>query len=162
MLLAAVLSYKGEHDEARQTRQDHVLHIYKRCLGDDHPFTATLLNYVGNDYQSLGDMKKAEALFREALNIRRRHLGESHQETARSYHDLGKCLAKKKDYQEALVMLRKALEIQQWVGDIPHEEFITSQEILSILEIQDKGEEVKTMEEQLKACSRRVRKLNDS
>ena len=157
MLLAAVLSYKGHHDEARQTRQDHVLHIYKRCLGDDHPFTATLLNYVGNDYQSLGDMKKAEALFRQALNIRRRHLGESHQETARSYHDLGKCLAKKKDYQEALVMLRKALEIQQWVGDIPHEEFITSQEILSILEIQ-----VKTMEEQLKALSRRVCKLSDS
>ena len=138
---------------------------YCQCQKDQRRFSECYTSIgvkIINDYQSLGDMKKAEALFREALNIRRRHLGESHQETARSYYDLGKCLAKKKDYQEALVMLRKALEIQQWVGDIPHEEFITSQEILSILEIQGKGEEVKTMEEQLKACSRRVRKLSDS
>ena len=59
-------------------------------------------------------------------------------------------------------MLRIALEIQQWVDDIPHEEFITTQEIVSLLEIQSKTEEVKTMQEQLKACSRRVRKLSDS
>ena len=161
-LFTAVLSYKGDHDEARQTREKHVLQIYKIYLGDDHPFTATLLNCVGNDYYSLGDIETAASRFRKALDIRRRLLGENHQETARSYHALGKCLAKKKDYQQALEMPRTALEIQKWVGDIPHEVFITSQEILSILEIQSNREQVKTMQEQLKACSRRVRKLSDN
>ena len=156
---AAVLSYKGYHDEARQTREDHVLNIYRTHLGDNHPFTATLLNCVGNDYQSLGEIDTAEALFREALDTRRTYLGENHQETARSYHDLGKCLAKKKEYQEALKMLSTALEIQQWVGDIPHEEIITRQDILSIHEILGEAQEEETMQGQLQICERRVSKV---
>ena len=126
-----------------------MLEIYRTYLGHDHPFTATLLNCVGNDYQSLGKIDTAEARFREALDTRRKYLGENHQETARSYHDLGKCLAKKKKYEEALKMLSTALEIQQWVGDIPHEEIITRQDILSIREILPETQEVETMQGQL-------------
>ena len=56
---------------------------------DNHPFTGTLYNYLGNDSLALGNFDKAVEYFSKALTIRKNVLGFYHQETARSLHDLG-------------------------------------------------------------------------
>jgi len=56
---------------------------------DNHPFTGTLYNYLGNDSLALDNFDKAVEYFSKALTIRKNVLGFYHQETARSLHDLG-------------------------------------------------------------------------
>ena len=70
------------------TLRERALSTYIDQL-DDHPFTGTLYNYLGNDSLALGNSDKAVEYFSKALIIRKNVLGFYHQETARSLHDLG-------------------------------------------------------------------------
>lgn len=47
---------------------------YRELLGQ-HPFTASLLHYLGDAYQCLGDLKRAVAFKRESLEMRKYLLG---------------------------------------------------------------------------------------
>ena len=82
---------------AIETRRLFVLPDYETILGD-HPFVATMLSWIANSYQALGDYDNAIKFTRRALEIRERLLGD-HQETARSLYDLGVALSAKEDYE---------------------------------------------------------------
>ena len=47
---------------------------YRELLGT-HPFTASLLHYIGDAYQKLGDARRAVAVKRESLAMRKFLLG---------------------------------------------------------------------------------------
>ena len=79
-------TFDERHEEAIETRQ-RALAIYQRVLGD-HPFTATILNYIGNNYYALREYPQAIAHISQALEIRQIFLG-NHLDTAKSLFDLG-------------------------------------------------------------------------
>ncbi|PFX34919.1 uncharacterized protein LOC111319657 [Stylophora pistillata] len=84
---------------------------YRELLGQ-HPFTASLLHYLGDAHQSLGDLKRAVACKRESLEMRKYLLGDNHVDTARAYYGLGCALGALDSTEEALQNLKKAREIQ--------------------------------------------------
>ena len=49
------LSLEGNHEEAIKVREGETLEIYRKHLGDRHPFTATILNNLSNNYSALGE-----------------------------------------------------------------------------------------------------------
>lgn len=81
-----VQSFLDNHEEALSLRE-LALSAYIEQL-DDHPFTGTLYNYLGNDCLALGNFDKAVEYFSKALSIRQEFLGFYHQETSRTLHDL--------------------------------------------------------------------------
>ena len=101
--------------------------MYKDELGD-HPWTASILQYIGSSYRCLsqseyadsGIADEAEMYSREALELRIKLLGE-HQGTARSHVDLSDILIVKKDFKSAMEQLEKAIEIQEKVLGEEHE-----------------------------------------
>ena len=97
------LSLEGEHQKAIDVREEQTLPIYREHLGD-HPFTATILNNLSNNYCALGKYDIAKQYSEEALKIRRELLKE-HYDTAKSLLDLGKVLKKKEEFEEAKLCL---------------------------------------------------------
>ena len=57
--LLVILSLEENHEQAIKVREDQTLPIYKNTLGD-HPFTATILNSLSNNYYALGEYNTAE------------------------------------------------------------------------------------------------------
>ena len=109
------LSLENHHEQAVEIRQNDVLPIYRERLGD-HPFTATILNNLSNNYRDLGEIEAAEQYVREALEIRLKLLGV-HRDTAKSLFDLGMVLKEKRKFQEAQTCLERCKEMQEGVAD---------------------------------------------
>lgn len=86
----AAYSYRTKFNCALGMSLELVLPPYRNHLGD-HPYTASVLNSIGNYYEAIGDHENAIKYTEEALSMRITLLGE-HQETARSYYDLGVAL----------------------------------------------------------------------
>ena len=67
------LSLEGNHEEAIKVREGETLEIYRKHLGDRHPFTATILNNLSNNYSALGEgreeFKDAKAYLRECESM---------------------------------------------------------------------------------------------
>ena len=67
------LSLEGNHEEAIKVREGETLEIYRKHLGDRHPFTATMLNNLSNNYSALGEgreeFKDAKAYLRECKSM---------------------------------------------------------------------------------------------
>ncbi|KAJ7326138.1 hypothetical protein OS493_027989 [Desmophyllum pertusum] len=108
----------GDHQTAIDIWLMNTLPVYKQELGD-HPWTASILHYIGDSYKALaignsehGYAEQAEMYFREALELRRRLLGV-HQDTARSHVFLSDVLVIRGEFKSALEELEKALEIQK-------------------------------------------------
>jgi len=64
---------------------------YQNVLGI-HPFTATLLQYIGDAYHRQGLYQQALEKKQQSLDMRKHLLTEYHQDTARSYASLAKTL----------------------------------------------------------------------
>ena len=109
------LSLKGDHQEAIAIRERETLPIYKKQLGD-HPFTATILNNLSNNYYALGQYDKAEQYSDEALRMRLELL-KDHRDTAKSLFDLGMVHKEKGELQKAKVCLERCQTIQEKVLD---------------------------------------------
>ncbi len=62
--------------------------LSRRQLGASHPGFAILVHNLGEVYQSIGDLKKAESLYYQALKILGETLGCDHPEFVRSLSDL--------------------------------------------------------------------------
>ena len=114
-------------EQAINIWKTETLPVYKDELGD-HPWTASILRYIGSWYMCLaksesadsGIADQAEMYLREALELQIKLLGE-HPGTARSHVDLSDILIVKKDFKSAMEQLEKAIEIQEKVLGEEHE-----------------------------------------
>ena len=109
------LSLKGDHQEAIAVREQQTLPIYRERLGD-HPFTATILNNLSNNYYALRQYDKAEQYSHEALRMRRKLL-KDHRDTAKSLFDLGMVHKERGELQRAKECLESSQTIQERVLD---------------------------------------------
>lgn len=80
------LSLEGDHRQAVKIREEKTLPIYRGTLGD-HPFTATIINNLSNNYYALGEFGNAKRYSEDALKIRLELL-KDHMDTAKSLFDL--------------------------------------------------------------------------
>ena len=115
--LEAAQQREGAHEALRQAikiREDQTLPIYRRKLGEHHPFTATILNSLSNNYYALGDLDKAKRYSEDALKIRRELL-KDHTETAKSLFDLGMVLKERKELETAKANLEQCEAMQMKV-----------------------------------------------
>ena len=71
---AEALSLSGQHQAALNILKNICLVKYRELLGT-HPFTASLLDHIGNIYQTLGKPRQAVALKKESLRMRHFLLG---------------------------------------------------------------------------------------
>ncbi|XP_068740174.1 uncharacterized protein [Montipora capricornis] len=112
---AVALSLENHHRQAVKIREEEVLPIYRKRLGD-HPFTATILNNLSNNYHDLREIEAAERYVREALEIRL-NLLDVHSDTCKSLFDLAMVLKEKREFQEAKTNLEKCKAMQEKVAD---------------------------------------------
>ena len=139
-LLLDAHSASGDHEQAIRIWQTEALPVYKDELGD-HPWTASILRYIGSSYRCLvisesadsGIADQAEMYIRQALELQIKLLGE-HQDTARSHVDLSDIFIVKKDFKSAMEQLEKAIEIQEKVLGEEHE--TTKKTLARLREIQ--------------------------
>ena len=109
------LSLEGDHQEAIAVRERQTLPIYRERLGD-HPFTATILNNLSNNYHALRQYDKAKQYSDEALSMRLELL-KDHRDTAKSLFDLGLVHKERGELQKAKECLEKSLTMQQRMLD---------------------------------------------
>ncbi len=109
------LSLEGEHQEAIVVRERQTLPIYREHLGD-HPFTATILNNLSNNYYALGEYDNAKQYSEDALRMRL-DLLKDHRDTAKSLFDLGMVHKEREEFQEAKDCFEKSEKMQMKVLD---------------------------------------------
>ena len=109
------LSLEGNHQKAIEIREGRTLPIYVEQLGD-HPFTATILNNLSNNYYALGQYDKAKQYSNEALRMRQELL-KDHRDTAKSLFDLGMVHKEKGELQKAKECLERSQTIQEKMLD---------------------------------------------
>ena len=81
------LSLEGNPSKAVKIREKQVLPIYRERLGD-HPFTASILSNLSNNFHALKELDNAQQFAEEALKIRLELLNDR-MDTAKSLFDLG-------------------------------------------------------------------------
>ena len=87
--------------------------IYRERLGD-HPFTATILNNLSNNFRDMGEFEAAEEYAKQALHIRLELLAD-HRDTIKSLFDLGVALKENGKLREAKGFLELCKPMQQKV-----------------------------------------------
>ena len=113
--LLVILSLEGNHEQAIKVREEQTLPIYQETL-DKHPFTATILNSLSNNYYALGNYKAAERYSKKALKIRRELL-KDHLDTAESFFDLAMVYIRKGQFVTAKDCLTKCEAMQKKILD---------------------------------------------
>lgn len=108
-------SLEGNHDLAINIRKGHTLPIYEDKLGE-HPFTATILNNLANNFYALKQFEEGVEYSNRALRIRRTLLME-HQDTAKSLFDLGMAYKEMKEWRHAKTYLEETVTMQEKVLD---------------------------------------------
>ena len=117
--LEAAHQQEGAHELLQQAiniRETQTLPIYRRELGEHHPFTATILDSLSVNYHALGDLDRAKKYSLEALQIRQEAL-KDHMDTAKSLFDLAMVYKAMKEFLEAKMHLEKCEAIQRKVLD---------------------------------------------
>ena len=109
------LSLEGNHHQAVKIRIEQVLPIYRERLGD-HPFTATILNNLSNNFHALEQFDNAQQYAGEALKIRLVLLND-HMDTAKSLFDLGMVHKEKNEWEKAKNYLQRCKRMQETVLD---------------------------------------------
>ena len=109
------LSLEGDHQKAIEIREGQTLPIYRKQLGD-HPFTATILNNLSNNYYALHQYDNAKQYSDEALKMRLELL-KDHRDTAKSLFDLGMVHKEKGDLHIAKECLERSQAMQKRVQD---------------------------------------------
>ena len=110
-----ILSLEGNHEQAIKVRERKTLPIYRRTLGK-HPFTATVLNSLSNNYFAQGEYNTAELYSKEALEIRLELL-KDHRDTAKSLFDLAMVHKMKEEFKPAEEYLERCEAMQKKILD---------------------------------------------
>ncbi|MBS0189067.1 MAG: serine/threonine protein kinase [Planctomycetes bacterium] len=101
-------------DLARQTLDENILEQTRRAIHSqfekDPLVRARLLQRLAGTMNTLGLMKQAEPVLREALAIRRERLGPDHEDTLLTTHSLGSLLTSLGQLDDAVEMLRETCQ----------------------------------------------------
>jgi tetratricopeptide (TPR) repeat protein len=118
--LGLLLRDKGDNDQSEKLLQES-LAMYRRLMGDRHPYVATALGNLALVQHRKGNLAEAESTFRQALALQRELLGEVHPNVASTLANLAFVIYDRGDAQGALQVLGKSLEIYRKVfpGDNP-------------------------------------------
>lgn len=103
------LQYVGKYNQALTIYQ-RVYRMNKELYGENHPNTATSINYIGLICLKQAKYKSAIKYILKALRIRERILDQNHPDMIQSYNNIGYihyCLG---DYDEALEYYQKVKE----------------------------------------------------
>ena len=119
--LLVILSLEENHEQAIEVREEQTLPIYRRTLGD-HPFTATILNNLSNNYYALRKYNDAEQYSKEALEIRLKLL-KDHRDTAKSFFDLAMVHKMKEEFGPAKDCLERCEAMQKKILDEGNDAF---------------------------------------
>lgn len=95
-------------------------------LADQPEVQATLMDVIGNVYQSLGLYTEAQPLLRQALEIRQTRYEERHPLVAHSLNNLALSLQEQGNFSESETLFRKALQIQRDHYGAVHEDIAVS------------------------------------
>jgi tetratricopeptide (TPR) repeat protein len=118
--LGLLLRDKGDYDQSEKLLQES-LAMYRRLMGDRHPYVATALMNLGLVQHRKGNLAEAESTYRQALALQRELLGEAHPNVALTLTNLAFVIYDTGDAQGALQALGKSLDIYRKVfpGDNP-------------------------------------------
>jgi tetratricopeptide (TPR) repeat protein len=118
--LGLLLRDQGDYDQSEKLLQES-LAMYRRLMGDRHPYVATALMNLGLVQYRKGNLAEAESTYRQALALQRELLGDVHPNVALTLTHLAYVIYDTGDAQSALQVLGKSLEIYRKVfpGDNP-------------------------------------------
>ncbi|HEY7728705.1 MAG TPA: serine/threonine-protein kinase, partial [Candidatus Eisenbacteria bacterium] len=111
--------FEGGDEEAGPAESLRVVTLLGRGVQEAQALTgepaiqAELYQTLGGIYQKLGDLDRADSLFRAALTERRIHLGPDHPDVAKSLVALGLLRADQSDLDEAERLVREGLAMAQ-------------------------------------------------
>ncbi|MFE2630520.1 FxSxx-COOH system tetratricopeptide repeat protein, partial [Streptomyces sp. NPDC059374] len=100
--------------------------IWVTALGDDHPDTLGIAQYLGHATASLGRRVEARRIIEDTLERRRRTLGADHPDTLHSANDLGATLAGLGEYTEAQRLHEDTLERRRRTLGADHPDTLNS------------------------------------
>ena len=116
--LAGTYALEKQWGLARQT-YERALDIDRRILGDDHPRLGEHIGNLAIVQQNLGDLKQAEALYRDAIRRKERAYGLHSAQTASAQANFGAMLQREGRLDEAEPLLRAAVDstLAKWGPD---------------------------------------------
>lgn len=103
---------RGRLNEAANAAA-RALRLARECLDETHPGFATSLNNLAAVCKLLGDYRKAEPLYREALGIWQRARGDNDDNIATAFSNLGALHRETGSLAEAEAEFRQALELRR-------------------------------------------------
>ncbi|MFI8290288.1 FxSxx-COOH system tetratricopeptide repeat protein [Streptomyces sp. NPDC085614] len=131
--------------------------IWVTTLGEDHPDTLGIAQYLGHATADLGRNAEARRIIEDTLERRRRTLGQDHPDTLQSANDLSATLDRLGEYEEARRMDEDTLERRRRVLGEDHPDTLTSASNLSnTLDHLGEYEEARRMDEDTLERRRRV------
>jgi serine/threonine protein kinase/Flp pilus assembly protein TadD len=136
--LAMVYTWDQQWVLAKQTHE-RALEIDRRLLGDDDPRVAIRLHNLALVAQNMGDLQRAESLYRDAIQRDQKTYGERHPETAIAKGNYGLMLQREGRLTEAETLLRSALDTKLSLYGPDHYTVGYSRVSLAIL-LHDKGD----------------------
>ena len=115
----------GNYIKAKNTYQE-LYDLFKCELGEKHPTTLKVLNYLANSYYDLGDYNKACELQNAVYNASKKILGENHPDTLSALHNLAITYSSLGDYNKALEMQNAVYNARKEILGEKHSDTLTS------------------------------------
>ena len=131
--------------------------LYRKDLGEDHPFTLTAMGNLSNTLWSQGDLAGARKLQEQVLDVRRRVQGAGHPDTLTSMNNLATMLMSQGDLAGARKLQEQVLDERHRVLGEEHPGTLTSMSNLATT-LCDQGDlaGARTLEERVLDVRRRV------
>ena len=115
----------GNYIKAKNTYQE-LYDLFKCELGEKHPTTLKVLNYLASSYYDLGDYNKACELQNAVYNASKEILGENHPDTLSALHNLAITYSSLGDYNKALEMQNAVYNARKEILGEKHSDTLTS------------------------------------
>ena len=115
----------GNYIKAKNTYQE-LYDLFKCELGEKHPTTLKVLNYLASSYYDLGDYNKACELQNAVYNASKEILGENHPDTLSALNNLAITYSSLGDYNKALEMQNAVYNARKEILGEKHSDTLTS------------------------------------